>query len=233
MEIRRCIQENKRTERKQKVLLWILLVLLVLSGCGGGTSQTGSTADTASATVSAAQEAEEDIPESYRKLEEAAGTIEGRIYTNPCFRLQIAAPEGFSLYGSNVTEQLQGRSRLESDMYGRKEGEGSLQSISVLLGSLDSGISPETMDLTIQTAISRVSEILTAEGAEDIKVTAANAVFLGKETRTVEISCRKDGQILLEREIFLASDSYLLEIVFTGATPEEIERLQKCCSVIR
>lgn len=241
MEIRRCVQEKKRTERKQKVLLWILLVLLVLSGCGGGTSQTGSTADTASATAAAAQEAEEDVPESYRKLEEAAGTIEGRIYTNPCFRVQIAAPEGFSLYGSNVTEQLQGRSRLESartansfmDMYGRKEGEGSLQSISVLLGSLDSVISPETMDLTIQTAISRVSEILAAEGAEDINVTAANAVFLGKEARTVEISCRKDGQILLEREIFLASDSYLLEIVFTGATPEEIERLQKCCSVIR
>ncbi|MEE1051303.1 MAG: hypothetical protein UIB39_04325, partial [Lachnospiraceae bacterium] len=165
MEIRRCIQEKKRTERKQKVLLWILLVLLVLSGCGGGTSQTGSTADTASATAAAAQEAEEDIPESYRKLEEAAGTIEGRIYTNPCFRVQIAAPEGFSLYGSNVTEQLQGRSRLEAartansfmDMYGCKEGEGSLQSISVLLGSLDSVISPETMDLTIQTAISRVS----------------------------------------------------------------------------
>lgn len=241
MEIRRCMQEKKRTERKQKVLLWILLVLLVLSGCGGGTSQTGSTADTASATAAAAQEAEEDIPESYRKLEEAAGTIEGRIYTNHCFRLQIAAPEGFSLYGSNVTEQLQGRSRQEAaeaansymDMYGRCERDGSLQSVTVLLGNLDSEISPETMDLTIRTAISAVTDTLAAEGAEDIKVTAAGTVFLGKEARTVEISCRKDGQVLLEREIFLTSESYLIEIVFTGATPEEIGLLQKCCSVVR
>ena len=119
------------------------------------------------------------------------------------------------------------------DMYGRCERDGSLQSVTVLLGNLDSEISPETMDLTIRTAISAVTDTLAAEGAEDIKVTAAGTVFLGKEARTVEISCRKDGQVLLEREIFLTSESYLIEIVFTGATPEEIGLLQKCCSVVR
>ena len=240
LEIRRCLQNKIQTAGRRKLLLWMFLAMLALSGCGGGTAQTGSTADTAEEAAAAPRETEE-VSEAYRKLERASGTIEGRIYTNPYFRLQIAVPEEFSLYGSNVTEQLQGRSRQEAaeaansymDMYGRCERDGSLQSVTVLLGNLDSEISPETMDLTIRTAISAVTDTLAAEGAEDIKVTAAGTVFLGKEARTVEISCRKDGQVLLEREIFLTSESYLIEIVFTGATPEEIGLLQKCCSVVR
>ena len=148
LEIRRCLQNKIRTAGRRKLLLWMFLVMLALSGCGGGTAQTGSTADTAEEAAAAPRETEE-VSEAYRKLERASGTIEGRIYTNPYFRLQIAVPEEFSLYGSNVTEQLQGRSRQEAaeaansymDMYGRCERDGSLQSVTVLLGNLDSEIS--------------------------------------------------------------------------------------------